>query len=533
MNDTLVHEIVALFHSGASMRRIARSLRVGRETVRRVLQQIEHARATGTEQALSRTIPRRPSQLDAYETKIADLLARYPNITAQRIHEELRRLGYKGGYTILSQRVRVSRPRPVPLPVQRFETAPGTQAQMDYSTYDLDFTREGRRRVHAFSYLLGYSRRQYLHFVESQDFATTVREHIRAFEHLGGAAATCLYDNMKVVVTGYDGDQPIYNTRFLGFAAHYGFRPIACRPRRPQTKGKVERPFGYVESSLLGGRTFQSLEHLNETTTWWLAEIADTHVHRQTKARPLDRHQEEQPLLLPLPARPYETSIVDYRTVDAEGYVVYRQNFYATPWRLIGQTVPFRVTEDTLTIYDRSFVAVVCHQLMPHSVTGGRSPCADHEPPRDSELRRRQLAERFAEFGAVGTQFLEGLLQRTRYGKNQAERILSLVASYPQRDVTAALGRAVRYGAFSLAAIGRILAVQSRPKSPLDVLADEHRTYLDSILEREPTPPRPTSDYQALLGQESCDAKPTDPSSPADSAATEPQGPSNDSAPPS
>jgi hypothetical protein len=110
---------------------------------------------------------------------------------------------------------------------------------------------------------------------------------------------------------------------------------------------------------------------------------------------------------------------------------------------------------------------------------------------------------------------------------------LSLVASYPQRDVTAALERAVRYGAFSLAAIGRILAVQSRPKSPLDVLADEHRTYLDSTLEREPTPPRPTSDYQALLGQESCDAEPTDPSSPAESAATEPQGPSNDSAPPS
>ena len=145
---------------------------------------------------------------------------------------------------------------------------------------------EGRRRVHAFSYVLGYSRRQYLHFVEAQDFATTLREHIRAFEHLGGVAATCLYDNMKVVVSGYDGDEPVYNPQFLAFAAHYGFRPVACRPRRPQTKGKVERPFGYVESSLLGGRTFRSLEHLNETTVWWLAEVADVRDHRQTKARP-------------------------------------------------------------------------------------------------------------------------------------------------------------------------------------------------------------------------------------------------------
>ena len=117
---------------------------------------------------------------------------------------------------------------------------------MDYSPYEIAFTAEGRRRVHAFSYILAYSRRQYVRFVETQDFATTIREHVRAFEYLGGLAATCLYDNMKVVVTGYDGDQPIYNTRFLAFATYYGFQPWACRPHRPQTKGKIERPFSYI-----------------------------------------------------------------------------------------------------------------------------------------------------------------------------------------------------------------------------------------------------------------------------------------------
>ena len=260
---------------------------------------------------------------------------------------------------------------------------------MDYSTYDLDFSDEGRRRVYAFSYVLGYSRRQYLHFVEAQDFATTVREHIRAFEHLGGVAATCLYDNMKVVVSGYDGDEPVYNPRFLAFAAHYGFRPVACRPRRPQTKGKVERPFGYVESSLLGGRTFRSLEHLNETTAWWLAEVADVRVHRQTKARPIDRHAEERPHLIPLPAQPFDAAEVVYRTVDAEGFVVYRQNFYAAPWRLIGQSVAVRVTEDELVIHDRAFVEAARHRLFPRNAAGQRSRCKDHEPPRDAQQRAR------------------------------------------------------------------------------------------------------------------------------------------------
>ena len=111
------------------------------------------------------------------------------------------------------------------------------------------------------------------------------------------------------------------------------------------------------------------------------------------------------------------------------------------------------------------------------------------------------MTARFAEFGAAGTRFLEGLLAGSRFGKNQAERVLSLAAAYPRADVLSALERAVRYGAFSLQAIQRILAVRGRPRTPLDALTDDHRSYLDRLLDGPPTPPRPTSDYQALLGE--------------------------------
>ena len=69
----------------------------------------------------------------------------------------------------------------------------------------------------------------------------------------------------------------------------------------------------------------------------------------------------------------------------------------------------------------------------------------------------------------------------------------------------------MRYGAFSLQAVQRILAARGRPKTPLDALADDHQTYLDRLLDGEPTPPRPTSDYQALLGEEPHDGEPINP----------------------
>ena len=67
-------------------------------------------------------------------------------------------------------------------PVQRFETVQGCRPDGLFALRHR-FTAEGRRRVHVFSYILAYSRRQYVRFVEAQDFATTMREHVRAFEY--------------------------------------------------------------------------------------------------------------------------------------------------------------------------------------------------------------------------------------------------------------------------------------------------------------------------------------------------------------
>lgn len=499
MNESLDNQIIHRWTGGQSMRGIARDLGVNRKRVARVIRKHQQSRQQET---LSPELPaarqHRGSQLDAFEETVKQLLDRYPKITAIRVHEELRKLGYQGGYTILRERVRQLRPRPRKPLVTRFETAPGVQAQMDWSVYEIDFSGEGRRRVNLFSYLLGYSRRQYLHFTERQDFETTITQHIRAFEHLQGLAATCLYDNMKVAVTRWEDDQPIYNTRFLSFTTHYGYRPWACRPRRPETKGKVERPFAYVESSLLNGRSFRSLEHLNEVTRWWLANTADVRLHRQTGKRPVDAHAEELPHLLPLPEHHYDTAKVVYRVVDAAGYIAYQNNEYSAPWKLVGATLPVRILADELVIYDHRVRAVGRHRLLPAG-GGERQTEPAHRPPPDRRAQLDWLRERFSEYEDLGRQFLDGLLGKRRYGKHEARKVLALLRSYRRSDVHKALQRAVSYRAFSLASLQRILALQATPKTGWPALTEGQEALLRGLTEAGSIPPRSSAEYQHLL----------------------------------
>lgn len=508
MDEALRHEIVQRHQAGASVRSIAKDLGISRGAVVRVLARLQ-AQREGRAAPLPRPRPRH-SIVDPFEPILKELLARYPNLTVERALQELRQRGFTGRYTVVRQRVRLLRPRPAPAPVPRFETGPAAQAQMDFGVYDIDFTREGRRRVYLFSYLLGYSRRQYLRWVESMDLLTTLREHVRAFHHLGGVARVCLYDNFKAVVLWHDADGPLYNPKFLAFATHYGFRPQACRVRRPQTKGKVERKFFYVESSLLNGRTFDTLEHLNEVTQQWLANIADVRVLRDFKESPRERHAREQPHLLPLPACDFDTALMVYRHVNVEGFVAYRLNFYSVPWSCIGQVLPVRVIEDEVIVYSIGLEEIARHHCVPSTQSGVRQIIKSHHPADDPNQRTLLLRQRFGELGPIAVQFLDGLLVKQTQGKLQAQQLLALVAHYQRDDVLAALERAVRFGAFSLAAIRRILAAHARPKRLLDELAELHKDALDPSLRQEPIGPRPTSDYQHLLSPEEADETPSE-----------------------
>jgi hypothetical protein len=264
------------------------------------------------------------------------------------------------------------------------------------------------------------------------------------------------------------------------------------------SKGKVERPFHYVTTHLFNGRSFSSLEQLNAFVfEVWLPQI-DRREHDTTHRPPLELWEEERPHLIALPAHAYDTAEVVYRTVGPEWHIPYKQNFYSVPWSRIGQTLPVRITESELIVYAPELTEIARHALVPAAANQTLTQ-PEHAPGRDDKRRQEVLAARFAELGPDGPRFFEELVRSRRYGKDEAHRLLGLLATYLREDIAAALSRACRYRAFSLTAVERILSAQANPKSVLDRLSAEARPQLTALVGDEPVAPRSTADYLSLL----------------------------------
>ncbi len=253
--------------------------------------------------------PQKPRKLDLYREYVRQRLEDLPDLTATRLFREIRASGYTGGYGQLKEYVRAVRPKPPEVPVIRFETPPGKQAQVDFAHFRLPW---GRR--YALLVVLGHSRHLWFQYFPRQDMASLMSGLEEAFRFFGGVPEELLFDQMRSVVVKDlrpDGGPLVENGEFLRFAAHWGFRPRACRPYRAQTKGKVERPIRYIRQDFFYGRSFAGDADLNEQALQWLQSVANVRLHGTTGERPVDRLELEQKHLRPLPERPYRSLVLE------------------------------------------------------------------------------------------------------------------------------------------------------------------------------------------------------------------------------
>ncbi|WP_189135569.1 IS21 family transposase [Wenjunlia tyrosinilytica] len=272
------------------VRAIARKLGIARNTVRRAI-------ADDAPPKYQRAP--KGSIVDAVEPQIRELLGQWPQMPATVIAE---RIGWTRGLTVLKNRVRELRPAYQPVdPVSRTVYEPGELAQCDLwfppAQVPLGFGQVSHPPVLVM--VAGYSRWITARMLPSRSAADLIAGHWRLLTELGAVPRTLVWDNEGAVGSWRCGG-PRLTEEFAAFAGLLGIKFVLCRPRDPEAKGLVERANGYLETSFLPGRVFNSPADFNVQLADWLAK-ANRRIHRTLQARPADRIDADRSGMLSLP----------------------------------------------------------------------------------------------------------------------------------------------------------------------------------------------------------------------------------------
>jgi len=497
--EELEFRVVTLRGQGMSRRAIARVLDVSRNTVRDILESHEQRRKK-EHCVLVAPVQNTPRAklIDTVAPRVSELLAQYPNITAQRVFEILKEEGFGGCYTTVKRQVRHVRPKPKPSPSLTTPVyGPGKMGECDWSPYQVTLLNGSVLALQAFAYVLVFSRRKHYAVFARNDLHALMAGHELAFARFEGCAEACKYDSQKPVVLRWEGTQPIYNPRFLAFATHYEFRPEAVRGQ-PNAKPRVERGFWEFETSFLNGRSFRDLDDFNAQLSHWLDTIVDQRVRHRSTA--LSRFAEEKEHLVQLPAHPYDTARVVYRLCSIDGFVDWQGNRYAVPYDHITDFLPVRITQHELLVYGADLRCVARHELAERGL-GLKIDPAEYHPParRKSPIDLEQLQITFEQMGPGGTDFSR-LLHVTppRHWGRHARQILLLRERYDTADLDDALGHAALYGAFDVRAIERILAARCKPRTLDEYVAEQMTQRLAESLGPSRTEARDLTEYDQL-----------------------------------
>lgn len=492
-------QVVTLTAQRMSRRAIARSLGISRNTVKRIL--LDHAQQR--EQPHS-ALPKphqgapRAKLIDGVVTRVTALLTTYPNITAQRVFEILKEEGFQGCYCTVKRHVRGIRPKQKPKPSRATPVyGPGKMAESDWSPYKVPLLDGSVLSLQAFAYVLVHSRRKYYAGYPSNDLHALMDGHVQAFARFNGCAESCKYDSQKPVVLRWEGNQPIYNPRFLAFAAHYEFRPSAVRGN-PNAKPRVERAFWEFETSFLNGRSFSSVDDFKNQLNYWLDNTCDRRPrHRST---PLDRFAEEKPHLIALPQHPYDTARVIYRICSIDGFIDWNGNRYAVPYDHIADILPVRITQHELFVYAADLRCIARHELATKGQGLSLDPAGYHPPPRSiSALDLDQLRTTFEQMGEGGTEFSRLLaVTPARLWGRQARQILLLRERYDTADLDSALAHAALYGAYEHKAVERILTARAQPRSLDEYVAEDTIARIAASLGQDREQARDLTEYDRL-----------------------------------
>ena len=347
--------IRCLKNKGYSIRKIAKILNKSRNTIKKAINDHQGPK-------YNIKIPR-ISSLEAFKEQIETMIYKH-NFIGSRILEEIKKIGYKGSssafYNYLKTINGAKNTNKISKP---YNTAPGKQAQFDWSEYSIEINGK-TRTIYIFNLILSYSRKKKFIASLSQDQASVLEAIEEALKYFGGTTEEILVDNASQLVDYHHNSDISWNRAFFNLCGFYGITARACKVRTPKTKGKVENPFYYLEQHFIKGQSFKSFEELEHKLERF-NEHFNNMVHGVTKKRANDMFIiEELSSLKKLPQSDFSSSLMENRKVNWDSLFSYNANKYSVPHLYAGKEIWVKnIKGYYLKIYSPSGKHITTHKV--------------------------------------------------------------------------------------------------------------------------------------------------------------------------
>jgi hypothetical protein len=283
---------------------------------------------------------------------------------AVRVQEILaQEYGRVFSYTTLKRWIRQLGLRAPPQRSGEYHFEPGAESQHDTSPHRVLIAGKSVSAQCA-SLVLACSRRLFIQYYPK--FTRFEAKHflLEAARFNDGTTPTCIIDNTSVMVAAGAGEQAVMAPEMVAFARSLGFRFQAHAVGHADRKGRVERPFLWIERNFLPGRSFTDFEDVNRQALAWCRAVANDKPKRILGMSPEVAYLLEKPYLQRLPVVLPPVYEVLERAVDLYGYVSVDTNRYSAPERWIGQTLTVYKYPAEIQIFHRGTLVAIHPRLI-------------------------------------------------------------------------------------------------------------------------------------------------------------------------
>ena len=338
---------------GKSIKEIARDLRISRNTVRRILRSGETSFSYEREVQPRPRLGRWKADLDRMLTTNASNTTR-ERLTLIRLFEELRALGYEGGYDAVRRYARTWSREHASQTAAAFvplSFAPGEAYQFDWS-HEIVVMSGVTVTVKVAHMRLCHSRMMFCRAYPRETQEMVFDAHERAFAFFRGACTRGIYDNMKTAVdTIFVGKDRQYNRRFLQMCSHHLVDPVACTPASGWEKGQVENQVGLVRERFFTPRLrVKTYDELNAWLTDKSIAYAKVHPHPERPDQTVwEVFEAERPNLVPYRGR-FDGFHALPASVSKTCLVRFDNNKYSVNASAVGRPVEIHAYADRIVI---------------------------------------------------------------------------------------------------------------------------------------------------------------------------------------